>query len=184
MLTRMRTFWLIVAVAGPAPVLSHAAEPVGTLLKPSVVLTGTHSQVRQETLRLITTASEWKTLWKAHRGDDPHRGYTETHQELMVDFEAHFVVAIFTGACDWCDVKTVRRGDAAVVGFERCYTQTEGGPLGAGSKTPAEAEKREEEKESAKAPYAFVVLEKPLTKVVIEEGNGPTSPVRQSGSTE
>lgn len=151
--------------------LLAADGPREEKLSPPVVLSGTHSQIKKETFKLITTAADWKTAWEEHHGKYTDREFTERDQSLDIDFSTHYVAAIFTGHCDWCEVTPRRRGDTVVIGFEACAYRTEGRPIGA-DKPDAQAEaraEREHEKRRAQAPYAFIVLPKPVRTVVIEQ---------------
>lgn len=136
------------------------------LFRPVAVFQGTHSRITKETFRLIRTPDAWKQVWEEHRGAPGKQRFTESDQALGIDFENHLVVAIFAGPCDWCDVTPRLRADTVVIGFWACVNQTEGRPLGAGGPPPDPAETA---KEKAQAPYAFVVLRKPVRTVVIEQ---------------
>jgi hypothetical protein len=152
----------------------HAAEPRETKLKPTVIFTGTHSAIQHETFDLIATESGWKELWKKHRGEEFNPLFTETFQELEIDFETHYVVVIFTGrgSGEGCEITARQRGDVVFVGFKPWFYQTEGRPpITAEDPLPRTPDFRaihDEAKSAAKAPYAFVVLPKPVKTIVIE----------------
>jgi hypothetical protein len=147
----------LLALAGSSP----AQEPKETALKPTLVLSGTHSAIRKERTAVVTGAAEWKELWKEHRGKEYDPPFTERLQELNVDFDTHYVVALFTGPGGWCWITPRMRGGDVVIGFGGEVFSTEGRPpeLTAGEKAKQEAE----------APYTFVVLPKPVKAVVIEQ---------------
>jgi hypothetical protein len=137
-----------------------AGIPKETKLKPTAVFAGSHSAIRYETFNVITKEEGWQRLWKEHRGAKHDPEFTETEQELDIDFDTHYVVAVFAGV-DWCEITPRLRGDVVVIGFRGVVNQTEG-------RLPQRSG-HEEAKDAAKAPYAFVVLPKPVKTVVIEE---------------
>jgi hypothetical protein len=143
--------------------------PTETKLKPVAVYSGTHSQIRNERFRLATTADAWKGLWELHRGNRDVRAYTEPELQLDIDFDTHYVVAMFSGSCDWCHVNTVRRGDTVVIWYKPCFWSTEGRQPGVLSAKEKLAQEKEEQRQAALAPYVFVVLPKPVKTVVIEQ---------------
>ena len=161
---------LMLASVIPVTFVDQDDAPAGKKFKPTAVFTGTHSQITKETIRLIATAEDWKPLWEAHRGNHDSREFTETDQQFDIDFESHYVVAIFTWNCDRCHVSPRLRDGSVVIGFEAVGYQIEGGPLGEG-KAPTESEKRESAKRNAANPYAFVVLPKPVRTVIIEKAH-------------
>ncbi|MCI0699460.1 MAG: hypothetical protein L0241_00045 [Planctomycetia bacterium] len=138
---------------------SLADEPKETKLKPTLVFSGTHSAIRNETFNVIATKEGWEKLWKQHRGDDFR--FTESQQELNIDFETHYVVAIFTGCGELCWITPRQRGDVIAIGFDFEIFSTEG--------RPPEQTEHEKTKERAASSYAFVVLPKPVKLVVIEK---------------
>lgn len=138
----------------------RAEEPKETKLKPTVMLSGTHSAIRQERFEVITTQRKWEQLWKRHRGERvPH--FNESSQELSIDFQTHYVVAVFTGWSAWCGVTPRQRGDTILIGYRASIWQTEG-------RQPKQTA-QEKAREDALAPYSFVVLPKPVKAVIIEE---------------
>jgi hypothetical protein len=151
---------------------SLAQEPKETTLKPTLVFRGTHSAVRKERFAVVTGETEWKDVWKQHRGKEYDPPFTEKDQELSVNFETHYVVAVFTKECDECVITPRMRGADVVIGFRMQWYSTEGRPpLGEDKRTEREkaTDEAREAKEAAKAPYAFVILPKPVKAVVIEK---------------
>jgi hypothetical protein len=145
-----------------APVAT-AEEPKEMPYKATAVFTGTHSEIKKERFAVVYAAEVWKRLWEEHRGKENR--FTESYQELEIDFETHFVVAVFAGSCDWCGINTRITSDELRVGFRAGVNQTEGGgEFGARPRTTVERAKDE-----AQAPYAFVVLPRPVRKIVIEQ---------------
>lgn len=134
--------------------------------KPTAVFRGTHSQIKKERFVQVLCADAWKELWEEHRGKDAR--FTESEQELEVDFDTHYVIAIFTGSADWCSLVPRTRGNEVVLGFRGEGYQTEGGPLGR-SKPPTPDEIEREKKDAAKSPYAFVALPRTVASVAIEQ---------------
>lgn len=152
--------------------LSCDKGPKETTLKPTVVLRGTHSAIRGERSAVVTSAAAWEELWKRHRGTDSDQPFTERFQELGIDFDTHYVVAIFTGLCDECEITPRGRGDDVVIGFRaRFYSIAGRRPLADDKRTEREkaADEAADAKDAAKSPYAFVVLPKPVRTVVIEK---------------
>jgi hypothetical protein len=161
---------LLGCVAVCVPVFAALAEePKETKFKPVAVFHGSHSGVRSEAYNVVTTAPEWEKLWAKHRRVDPL--FTETFQDLEIDFESHYVVAIFRGNWGYgCLITASKRGETIVIGFEDEILSTEGGFPGV--KEDEKAKQRaihERAKERAMARYVFVVLPKPVRTVVIEE---------------
>jgi hypothetical protein len=105
--------------------------------------------------------AEGQELWKQHRGKEYDPPFTERLQELDVDFDTHYVVAVFTGPCTRCWITPRTRGADVVIGFGAEHLSTEG--------RPPERTVDEKAKEEAEAPYSFVVLPKPVKTVVIEK---------------
>jgi hypothetical protein len=67
-------------------------------------------------------------------------------------------------------VTTRQRDGIAVIGYLKTYIQTEGREPDATTKQAQEERKLEKERTDALAPYAFVVIPKPVRTVVIERG--------------
>jgi hypothetical protein len=141
--------------------VSFAEEPKETKLKPTLVFSGSHSAIRAERFELATTAKEWESLWAKHRGDAQEPLFTETSQMLSLDFETHYVIAIFTGSGEPCVFQPRQRGDIVAIGLEIEIFSTEG-------RLPSRTD-HEKAKANATATYAFIVLPKPVKTVVIEE---------------
>ena len=135
--------------------------------KPTAVFDGTHSGIKKERFVQVLDAGAWKQLWNEHRGNDAK--YTETHQRFAIDFDTHYIVALFMGENGhWCEVKSrIRGGGEVVIGFHTSFPQTEGGPLGGGAPTAEEI--AEEKKSEAMRPYAFIVLPRTVRSVAIEQ---------------
>jgi hypothetical protein len=148
-----------------------ARELEATKLRPTAVFQGSHSQIKKETFRLIDTEAAWKELWKQHRGETTDRRHTEPDLALGIDFDTHCVVAVFTGNCDWCKVAPRQRGESVVIGFEACCYQIIGQPPVGTPVDPVEerARRKQGKQNKAAAPYAFVVLPRPIKTVVIEQ---------------
>ena len=144
---------------------SFAEEPKVTRIKPTVVLDGTHSAIRREKVVLVTGEVGWKDVWAEHRGKEHDPAFTEQNQTLSIDFDTHYVVAIFTGCDSGLVVTTFARGDDVLVRFVANGYQTEGRPLGSEDKRTA----HQKAKEAAVADYCFVVLPKPVKTIVIEQ---------------
>jgi hypothetical protein len=148
-----------------APALVSRAEepnaPKDTPLKPTAVFRGSHSDIRGEAFHVITTAKEWDKLWSKHRGYARDPLFTETFQSLEIDFETHYVVAIFTGSGERCSITFRQRGDAVVIGFGFEVFSTEG-------RLPDRTD-HEKAKENAAAEYVFILLPKPVKTVVVEQ---------------
>jgi len=151
---------------------SLAQEPKETKLKPTLVFRGTHSAIQKERIVVITDEAGWKDLWKQHRGKEYDPPFTETDQELSIDFDTHYVVGVFTRECDDCVITPRMRGADVVIGFRPLWYSTEGRPpLGDVKRTEQEkaADEARVAKMVAKAPYAFIVLPKPVKTVVVEK---------------
>jgi hypothetical protein len=142
---------------------SLAEEPKDKPLKPTAVFRGRHSAIHDEAFELIATEAQWEKLWEKHRGKEREPLFTETFQELNIDFDTHYVVALFTGPSHWCIPHPKLRGETVVIQYEHGFCQTAAGF----QKGWTEHEKA---KWYAQCPYAFVVLPKPVKAVIIEEG--------------
>jgi hypothetical protein len=149
---------------------ARADEPKEPKLKGATVFAGTHSQIRNERIELVTTKKEWDQLWDQHYGTTKERRLLAESLELSVDFDTHSVVAVFVPGCYWCAVTTRERDGMAVIGYEKTYIQTEGREPDAVTKQMKRERKLEKERTDALAPYAFVVIPKPVRTVVIERG--------------
>lgn len=143
--------------------LAHDEKP----LRPAALFQGSHSQIAKESFRVIKTPGEWKSLWEEHRGEFDRRAFTEYEQSFDVDFEENLVVALFTGRCDWCEVTPRLRGDAVVIGYQADMYQRIS--FASQNIPPTPVEKAKEAREVAKAPYALIVLRKPVKTIVIEQ---------------
>jgi hypothetical protein len=142
-----------------------AAEPRETKLKPTFVFSGSHSGINRETFAVATDEAGWKALWEKHRGDEKTQRFTEREQYFDVNFDTHYIVAIFTPGVDGCDITPRMRNDEVVIGFRPLVYCTEG-------RLPGQEDKRtehEKAKEASVSPYAFVVLPKPVKTIVIEK---------------
>jgi hypothetical protein len=140
-----------------------ADEPKETKLKPVAVFRGSHSAIKEETFEVVATEDEWKKLWEKHRGKERDSLFTETSQELSIDFETHYIVALFAGPSHWCIPRPKLRGDTVVIQYEHGFPQVIAGFQEGWTD-------HEKAKWDAKCSYAFVVLPKPVKTVVIEEG--------------
>lgn len=149
---------------------ARADEPKEPKLKGAIAFSGTHSQIRDERIELVTTKKAWDQLWDQHYGTHKDRRLLAESLELSVDFDTHYVVAIFSPNYWWCDVTTRERDGIAVIGYLKTYIQTEGREPEATTKQAQEERKLEEERTKALAPYSFVVIPKPVRTVVIERG--------------
>lgn len=147
-----------------------AEEPKEPKIKGAIAFSGTHSQIRNERIELVSTKKEWDKLWEQHYGTPKGRRLLAESLELSVDFDTHYVVAVFSGECYWCDVTTRERKGFVVIGYEKTSIQTEGREPGADTKRAKKERELEKERADALAPYAFVVLPKPVRTVVIERG--------------
>src|SRR5262249_33762324 len=146
-------------------------EPDTANLRPSAVFQGSHSQVKNETFRLIETEAAWKELWKQHRGTATDRRYTEPDLAFNIDFDTQYVVAIFAGKHHWCTVTPRQWGESVVIRFEARGHQVIGLTPGADfSPEEKRAWRKQAKQNEAAATYAFVVLPKPVRTVVIEQG--------------
>jgi hypothetical protein len=153
---------LLGLVALCAPASTPITEvPKERKLKPTLMFSGTHSEIRKERFAVMTGEAEWKELWGQHRGKDFDPPFTERHQELSIDFDTHYVVAVFTGHDSCLRVTTFVRGEEVLLRIVMGF-QTEG-----------RAEDRrtayQKAKDAAVADYCFVVLSKPVKTVAIEE---------------
>lgn len=149
--------------------LAHASlaeDPKETKLKSVLMFSGTHSAIRKERFAVVTEEASWKELWEQHRGKDADPPFTERSQEFSIDFETHYVVAVFTGTDADLWVTAFARGDEVLMRFVAKGHQTEGRLPGQDDKKPTAHQKAKEE---AAADYCFVVLPKPVKVVVIEE---------------
>ncbi len=155
------------AALGVLAFAALADEPKGKdkPFKPTFVFSGSHSAIDRETFAVVADEVAWKVLWVKHRGKlfDPQ--FTEHQQDVEIDFNTHYVVAIFSAQWDWCQVTPRKRGDEVVIGFRPIGYSTEGRLPG----TKDTRTEHEKAKEAAIAPYAFVVLPKPVQTVVIEK---------------
>jgi hypothetical protein len=162
-------FLLVCAAALCVPVLAAPAdEPKDknekeTKLKPTVVYRGSHSAILKEDFKVVTTQAAWERVEKQHRGESTR--FTETLQDLQVDYDTHYVVAVFAGGSGWrkwCKVTALARGEAIVLRVESGGCQTVVGY----------EEGWSEEKKArwySTAPYVFVVLPRPVKTIVIEK---------------
>jgi hypothetical protein len=155
----------------------HGEETKETRFKPTMVFTGTHSAIRYETYQLISTGVGWKELWEQHRGDENDRLFTESYQGIDINFETHYVVAIFIGGYpDGCEIIPLQSGDTIIIVSRGMFFQTEGrtpktadDPL---PRTPDLRQVHNEAKANALGSYAFVVLPKPVKTVVLADATG------------
>ncbi len=146
--------------------LMVADAPKEKPFKPTAVFRGTHSQIKKERFVQVLSADAWKKLWQEHRGKENR--FTESDQELDVDFDWDYVIGISTGNADWCSLVPRIRDKEVVIGYRGESHQTEGGPLGH-SKPPTPEELEREKKELAQAPYAFIILPRTIQSVAIEQ---------------
>lgn len=149
---------------------ASADEPKEPKLKGALVFAGTHSQIKEERIELVTTEKAWEKLWDQHYGTPKDRRLLAESLELSVDFDTHYVVAIFCPDCWWCDVSTRERDGVAVIGYLKTYIQTEGREPDATTEQAKRERELDKERTAALAPYAFVVIPKPIRTVVIERG--------------
>jgi len=145
---------LIAALGVGAPRNGDEEKP----FRPTAVFDGTHSQIKKEKIVRVLTADAWKELWQEHRGKNAT--FTETGQSLEIDFETHYVIAIFVGNCDGCAITPRLRGDTVLIGYKGWVSQTEGRD----ERTPAQRAK-----DDAMASYAFVILPRSRRTVLVEE---------------
>jgi hypothetical protein len=156
----MRTLLTLAVLCSPA-----FAEPLPTKepklaeLKPTLVLRGTHSAILKEQFLIVTEEEKWKELWKEHRGKNPK--FTETRQELTVDFKTHYVVATFTGAETSLSASAFARADEVLIRYTAFGIQTRAGEV---DKRPA----HEKAKAEAISDYCFLILAKPVKTVAFE----------------
>lgn len=143
------------ALAGHMP----TKEPKVTELKPTLLLCGSHSAIRKEKFLVVTETAKWLALWKEHRGKNPQ--FTEPGQDLKIDFESHYVVAIFTGDRSDLIVSTLLRGDEVVMRLTALGIQTAEG-------VEDNRTAHEKARDEASADYCFVILPKPIKTVAIE----------------
>jgi hypothetical protein len=140
---------------------SQADEPKETKLKPTLVLVGTHSAIRDEKLDVVTNEKDWKRLWSAHQGEDNSRLFVDRNQTFDPDFDSQYVAVVFFGdGPPFGKVTPRQRGDTVIIGYEGLYYQTEG------------RDRRPDiviAKDFTAAPYALVLLPKPVKTVVFEE---------------
>lgn len=149
----------------------RAAESTDTPLRPTMLLQGSHSQIKKERVQKIDSSEVWKKLWSEHRGKRAEAEYNERDQDLDIDFDSHTVVAIFVGnGTDDCEVFTLRRGDSTVIQFHPRVWQIEGMIFG---RQRTVEELRYEAMCRASAPYAFVILPKTNQKIEVEIGHQP-----------
>ena len=139
--------------------LTVADAPKEKPFKPTAVFRGSHSLIKKERFVQVLTDDAWKKLWEEHRGKANH--FTESGQELEINFQTHYVVAISTGHCDWCSVNSRTRGNVLHLGFEDGVNQTEGGP----PKLTTEEQARRD----AVSPNAIIILPVSVRSVVIEQ---------------
>ncbi|AWM41957.1 hypothetical protein GobsT_69110 [Gemmata obscuriglobus] len=136
-------------------------QPQEVKFKPTLILTGSHSAIRKNKFEVVANERDWQKLWKEHRGDAAARLFTDADQSFDVDFDTHYVVAVFYGGSPEGRVTPRRRGEALLIGYENLYYQTEGGAVD----TSPDLSKAQE---ATTAHYAFLVLSKPMKTVVIE----------------
>jgi hypothetical protein len=143
---------------------SLAEEPKGvkeTKLKPTLMFTGSHSAIHRDRYEVVANEKDWKKLWKDHRGDEATRLFAESSQRFDIDFDTHYVVAVFYGGSPDGDVVPRQRGETVLIGYKNLYYQTEGGV-----DLRSDIDKAQE---ATTAQYGFVVLPKPIKTVVIEK---------------
>ena len=162
MLARATVAWMLFSTLGFA---SLAEEPKESKLKPTLIFSGSHTAIDRELFTVVADEAAWKALWEKHRGGVKTLRFTEREQSFDIDFESQYVVAIFTPDCDACDVTTRRRGNEVVIGFRATVYGIKGRVPGAEDKRT----EHEKAKKDAVTPYAFVVLPKPVSTVVIEQ---------------
>lgn len=126
-----------------------------------VVLSSKDSHIREQGLRRISSAKEWRNLWLEHVGDK----YDTIHRPSMeIDFEQCMVIAIFGGDtyASWgYRVEEVRENESAVfLRYSNISYQT-GYTVGENAEEPAGTHDA--------TPFAFVVLRKSKKLVVVEE---------------
>lgn len=148
-------------VACVLAIASLAEEPKDIRLKPTLTLTGSHSAILKDRFEVISNETDWKKLWKEHRGDVATRLFAEGDQTIDLDFDTHYVVAIFYGHSPTGTVTPRQRGDTIHVGFKNGYYQIAGGRVDERPDTL-------KAQETTTAHYAFIVLPKPVKAVVIE----------------
>ncbi len=143
---------------------SLADEPKETKLKPTAVFRGSHSAILEKQFAIITVETEWKDLWKKHRGDERDQRFTETVQELRINFDTHYLVAVFAGWRSSLVVTPFARGDTVLIRFS-----AHGFQFGAGQPGLDKRSEHEKAKDEAGGDYCFVVLPKPVKAVIIEK---------------
>lgn len=139
--------------------VSIAEEPKEAKLKPTAKLSGSHSAIKRETIMVVTDESTWNGLWAKHRAKEQAL-FTESDQSLNIDFDTHYVVAIFTGWVSSTSVTTFTRGDAVLIRYSTHSDCTEGRDM---------RTEQEKAKDAAVAEYCFVVLPKPVKTVIVEK---------------
>src|SRR5262245_14939895 len=154
------TFGLSALLALTCPSLTQ--EPKETTLKPTLIFSGSHSVIRKERFAVVTGEAGWKDLWEQHRGKESDPPFTERDQELSIDFDTHYVVAVFTGTDACLFVTTFARGDEILIRFTARGYQTEGRP------PEDKRTAHQKAKDAAGADYCFVVLPKPIKTIVVE----------------
>ena len=142
---------------------SLANAPKETKLKPTLVFEGSHSAIQKTLFVVVTEEDGWKDLWKQHRGKGFDPPFTERFQDLGINFDTHYAVAVFIGSDSSLVVTPFARGDEVLIRFVAKGYQTEGRP--AEDKRTA----HQKAKDEAVADYCIVVLPKPIRTVVVEE---------------
>lgn len=153
---------------------ADASEPDLEKFTPTAILYGSHSGITDRQIFFVTNEDDWNRVWTDHRSGGEK--YTETRQHIGIDFEKQFIVAIFTGRKNSHEYlyATVHRGkNELVVRFGDELVSTEGIRFpnpnpGCGPERLKEFELARK-KRNAEASYAFVILPKPVTRIVVEE---------------
>jgi hypothetical protein len=146
-----------------ASLADEPEPPKEVKIKPALLLAGSHSGIDRESFYVVTNEDAWKDLWAKHRGNEKTQRFTESEQYAEIDFDTHYIVAVFTPGFDGCDITPRKRGEEVVIGFRPLVYCTEG-RVGEDNRT-----EHEKAKETAVSPYVFVVLSKPVRTIVIEK---------------
>lgn len=140
---------------------SGADEPKETKLKPTLLFTGSHSAILKDRFEVVSNEKDWKKLWQEHRGDAATRLFAEGSQSFEIDFDSHYLVAVFYGSSPYGEVTPRQRDGTYFIGYKNLYYQT----------AVSEIDRRPDiskAQEATTAQYAFIVLPKPVRTVVIE----------------
>lgn len=98
-----RSTWVLIAL-GIVPTIGRysagrfADEPSASVLRPLVALDGRKSQIKKVKQLRITSADDWRALWREHQNGSAEASVSpRAFESIDLDFERVMAVAIFKG---------------------------------------------------------------------------------------